>query len=110
MYTSPKAPDHWKKKWNAIEHTTLDALLDDLGKQGVLQLLIEGGGEVIHSFLSQNLAQKVIIFYGFLALGEKGKTWLPGEWAPTLQKIKKWELEKHQAFEDGICLEFKINT
>ncbi|TAN34517.1 bifunctional diaminohydroxyphosphoribosylaminopyrimidine deaminase/5-amino-6-(5-phosphoribosylamino)uracil reductase RibD [bacterium] len=40
-------------------HVALPALLDELGKRGVLSLLVEGGGEVHASFLTGGLVDKV---------------------------------------------------
>ena len=47
-------------------------LLDELAKRGVQQLLVEGGSEVITSFLESNLADEVIIYIAPKALGPKG--------------------------------------
>jgi diaminohydroxyphosphoribosylaminopyrimidine deaminase / 5-amino-6-(5-phosphoribosylamino)uracil reductase len=44
-------------------------LLKKLGSQNVTSLLVEGGGEVNASFLAQNLAQRVALFYAPKILG-----------------------------------------
>ena len=44
-------------------------LLRQLGAEGVTSLLVEGGGEVNASFLSQRLAQRVAFFYAPKVLG-----------------------------------------
>jgi len=44
-------------------------LLRKLGAEGVTSLLVEGGGEVNASFLSQGLAQRVAFFYAPKVLG-----------------------------------------
>jgi diaminohydroxyphosphoribosylaminopyrimidine deaminase / 5-amino-6-(5-phosphoribosylamino)uracil reductase len=48
----------------------LEAVLIDLGKRGVLQLLVEGGGEVWTSFLKKGLADRLTLYQGNLILGE----------------------------------------
>ncbi|MGA9172506.1 MAG: bifunctional diaminohydroxyphosphoribosylaminopyrimidine deaminase/5-amino-6-(5-phosphoribosylamino)uracil reductase RibD [Thermoactinomyces sp.] len=49
----------------------LDSMLDFLGKQGILSLLVEGGGEINASFLSGHHVQKVIAFVAPKLLGGK---------------------------------------
>ena len=46
-------------------------LLDQLGKEEVTSLLVEGGGEVNAAFLQQNLAQAVAFYYAPKILGGK---------------------------------------
>ncbi|MBA4543088.1 MULTISPECIES: bifunctional diaminohydroxyphosphoribosylaminopyrimidine deaminase/5-amino-6-(5-phosphoribosylamino)uracil reductase RibD [Thermoactinomyces] len=49
----------------------LDAMLAFLGEQGILSLLVEGGGEINASFLSGGHVQKVITFLAPKLLGGK---------------------------------------
>jgi diaminohydroxyphosphoribosylaminopyrimidine deaminase/5-amino-6-(5-phosphoribosylamino)uracil reductase len=49
---------------------SLSQVLDDLGQRGVLQLLVEGGGEVWTSFLKERLVQRLTLYQGNLILGE----------------------------------------
>jgi diaminohydroxyphosphoribosylaminopyrimidine deaminase / 5-amino-6-(5-phosphoribosylamino)uracil reductase len=46
-------------------------LLELLGRENVMQLLIEGGGEVHASFLMQRLVQRVAFFYAPMILGDQ---------------------------------------
>ncbi|MHC4395810.1 MAG: bifunctional diaminohydroxyphosphoribosylaminopyrimidine deaminase/5-amino-6-(5-phosphoribosylamino)uracil reductase RibD [Planctomycetota bacterium] len=50
----------------------LDSLLDHLSKRGVQQLLIEGGPNVIASFLKQNLADEIVVYIAPKILGSGG--------------------------------------
>jgi len=52
----------------------LTYLLNQLGKRGIAQLLVEGGAKVITSFLRQRLADEVVIYISPKILGEKGTT------------------------------------
>ncbi|MGB9758097.1 MAG: RibD family protein [Candidatus Bipolaricaulaceae bacterium] len=47
----------------------LGSLLLALSERGVDSILVEGGGEVAWSFLSQGLVQKIYFFYAPLILG-----------------------------------------
>jgi diaminohydroxyphosphoribosylaminopyrimidine deaminase/5-amino-6-(5-phosphoribosylamino)uracil reductase len=49
----------------------LGALLDRLGRSGIAQLLVEGGGELIGGFLDLGLAQEVAAFVAPVLLGGK---------------------------------------
>ena len=51
----------------------LEKVLEYLGGIGVQQLLAEGGAKVIDSFLTQNLADEVVIYIAPMKLGEKDK-------------------------------------
>lgn len=48
---------------------SLLAVLKDLGKRGVMNLLVEGGGKVHSSFLKENLANEVALFWAPLITG-----------------------------------------
>jgi len=47
----------------------LSELLTELGKRGVTDLLVEGGPTVLDSFLSQDLADRLIIYIGSMIIG-----------------------------------------
>lgn len=71
--TTVQGPDVYKKPFlthqadvmtlpaTAEKRVDLLALLDSLGKRGVKSVMIEGGGQVITSFLNLNLANAAII-------------------------------------------------
>jgi len=50
----------------------LDAVLDELGRRGVQQLLVEGGAVVLDAFVKGNLADAVRIYKAPKELGELG--------------------------------------
>jgi diaminohydroxyphosphoribosylaminopyrimidine deaminase/5-amino-6-(5-phosphoribosylamino)uracil reductase len=66
ILVAPKGPSK-AKKTNAI--IPLRWLLKRLGAENVTSLLIEGGGEVNWSFLSQGLAHRIAFFYAPKILG-----------------------------------------
>lgn len=51
----------WVMPVNADGRVKLDALLDKLGKVGVNSLMVEGGSQVISSFLRERLADRAVI-------------------------------------------------
>lgn len=54
------------------EGVDLHEVLTILGKRGVMQVLVEGGGKILGSFLDQNLLQGLRIYMGPLILGSEG--------------------------------------
>ena len=50
----------------------LPALLDELGRRGVLSLLVEGGGQVHGAFLSAGLADRMVLFVAPKLIGAGG--------------------------------------
>ena len=51
----------------------LKAVLNELGKRNIQQVLVEGGEKVITLFLKQKLADEIIIYTSGERLGKKGK-------------------------------------
>ncbi|MBN2589500.1 MAG: bifunctional diaminohydroxyphosphoribosylaminopyrimidine deaminase/5-amino-6-(5-phosphoribosylamino)uracil reductase RibD [Sedimentisphaerales bacterium] len=53
-------------------------LIDELGKRGVQQLMIEGGPTVLTSFLAENFADEIYVYISPQILGEHGGVKLAG--------------------------------
>lgn len=69
------------------EKVDLKEMLLALGKRGVLELLVEGGGEVWSSFVREGLAQKLTLYFGGKLLGS-GPTIINKIDVETLSKAK----------------------
>jgi len=50
-------------------------LLRRLGREGVLQVLVEGGAEVYGSFLTERLADELVVFIAPKLIGSDGLSW-----------------------------------
>ena len=50
----------------------LSIIIEELAKQGVCNLLVEGGGEVFTSFLNEGLVDRLIIFRSNYLIGSIG--------------------------------------
>jgi diaminohydroxyphosphoribosylaminopyrimidine deaminase/5-amino-6-(5-phosphoribosylamino)uracil reductase len=48
----------------------LSAMLADLGKRGVTDLLVEGGATILHAFMKEDLADKVMAYIAPIIIGE----------------------------------------
>ncbi len=70
-------------------HGDLGALLDRLGSEGVLQLLVEGGAEVAGRFHREGLVDRVVVYVAPALLGgEDGRPLLAGRGA--LSMAEAW--------------------
>lgn len=66
-----------------IKTRNLKEVLAELGRKDIQQLLVEGGGKVITSFLKENLADEIVIYTSNERLGKKGKVKI----SPTMKKF-----------------------
>jgi diaminohydroxyphosphoribosylaminopyrimidine deaminase/5-amino-6-(5-phosphoribosylamino)uracil reductase len=68
-------------------------LLDDLGGRGVLQLLVEGGPQVAHSFHAAGLVDRYVVYLApALAGGDDGSPMLAGAGAPGIDSLWRGEM------------------
>jgi diaminohydroxyphosphoribosylaminopyrimidine deaminase/5-amino-6-(5-phosphoribosylamino)uracil reductase len=81
----------------------IKAVLEKLAERNVQQILVEGGKEVITSFLKQKLADEIIIYISYEKLAEKGKVKTSREMKKTYHYVKNNYYEKRR-FNTDICL------
>jgi diaminohydroxyphosphoribosylaminopyrimidine deaminase/5-amino-6-(5-phosphoribosylamino)uracil reductase len=81
----------------------LKTVLAELGKRGIQQLLVEGGGEVITAFLKQKLADEVIIYSSNEKLGKNGKTASSQIMKAAYSRLKRKNSSKKQ-FDNNVKL------
>ncbi|MGQ9582097.1 MAG: 2,5-diamino-6-(ribosylamino)-4(3H)-pyrimidinone 5'-phosphate reductase [Thermoplasmatota archaeon] len=85
----------------------LSPLLDELGRRGVRRLLVEGGEEVIGSFVAERLFDRLIIYVGSVVLGGHGPTPAGGEGARELDEAVRLRLIRVRRVGDGVLLEYE---
>lgn len=85
----------------------LPPLLDELARRGVRRLLVEGGEEVIGSFVAGRLFDRFIIYIGSVVLGGHGPTPAGGEGAASLEEATRLKLLKVRRLGDGVLLEYE---
>ncbi len=82
-----------------------------LSNKGARKVLVEGGEEVIWSFLSEGLADELMIFVGGLVLGGKGGPTPAG--GPGVTKIEQaipLKLERVRRLGNGVLLEYSAKS
>lgn len=80
-HAPPGAKVHPAIEWDG----ELDGLLDDLGQRGVVQLLVEGGATVAHSFHAAGLVDRYVLYLAPVLLGgDDARAMFAGPGVPTL--------------------------
>jgi 2,5-diamino-6-(ribosylamino)-4(3H)-pyrimidinone 5'-phosphate reductase len=82
-------------------------LLDELDGRKIKSLLVEGGSEVIWSFLKEGAVDRLNIFVGSLVLGGAGPTPAGGEGASRLEDAFRLRLAGTRRLGDGVLLVYE---
>merc|ERR1712216_530153 len=53
----------------------IDTVMLELGRRGIIQLMVEGGGHVQTSFLREGLVDELRMYFGGKVLGSSAKSW-----------------------------------
>jgi diaminohydroxyphosphoribosylaminopyrimidine deaminase / 5-amino-6-(5-phosphoribosylamino)uracil reductase len=71
----------------------LGAVLDDLGRRGVLQLMVEGGAAVAHDFHAAGLVDRYVLYLSpSLFGGDDARPLLAGAGVPTIAELWRGEI------------------
>jgi diaminohydroxyphosphoribosylaminopyrimidine deaminase/5-amino-6-(5-phosphoribosylamino)uracil reductase len=83
-----KAPEHANVHPCLEWDKSICELLDSLGNEGVLQLMVEGGATVASSFHQQNLVDRYVLYVAPAFMGgNDGAPLFNGESAPSMQQL-----------------------
>lgn len=81
-------------------------VLKKLGERQIASLLVEGGGEVIGSFIREKLVDKIYLFLSPRLIGGKqAPTWLEGRGFEALSETPKLDIIRLRKIEEDILLE-----
>jgi diaminohydroxyphosphoribosylaminopyrimidine deaminase/5-amino-6-(5-phosphoribosylamino)uracil reductase len=91
----------------------LESVLQNLGKRGILQVMVEGGASLHASFLNKGLIQKLVVYQGAYILGGKNTLcWPPTDLSlldgDTITKAKPWTLQSVQRFDNDVRMVYKL--
>ncbi|MGO9873713.1 MAG: bifunctional diaminohydroxyphosphoribosylaminopyrimidine deaminase/5-amino-6-(5-phosphoribosylamino)uracil reductase RibD [Acidimicrobiia bacterium] len=86
----------------------LDETLELLGREGVLQVLVEGGGTVLGSFLAGEHTQRLVVYVAPLALGTRGTPALAFGGPDTIDDARRYELASVRQLGPDARLEFEV--
>lgn len=81
-------------------------LLTDLGRRGLISLLVEGGAEVYGSFLSERQVDKLILFIAPLLIGgQKAKGMIGGQGVASITEALRFKEMKVKSLAGDILVE-----
>jgi diaminohydroxyphosphoribosylaminopyrimidine deaminase/5-amino-6-(5-phosphoribosylamino)uracil reductase len=87
----------------------LEEVLDELGRRGVLQLLVEGGASVAHDFLAQDLVDRLVVYVApALMGGDDGSPLLRGPGAPTIEALRRGRFVRIDRVGDDVRMEMEL--
>ena len=86
----------------------LDAVLALLGREGVLQVLVEGGGTLLGSVIAGALAQRLVVYTAPLALGTRATPSLAFPGPDTLAAAARYHLAAVRAIGPDVRAEYEI--
>lgn len=91
----------------------LKNVLFELGRRGILQLLVEGGATTLKLFFEENLINQLTTFVAPTLIGAGGLSFFTGKEPSTITKKDhiKLELESAQAVDGGngdVCLQYTV--
>ncbi len=121
IITTEAAPSHVVDAWRAagakVETVAaatggvdLEAALGLLGSHGVLQALVEGGGEVHGALLTAGLVDRVVAYVAPTVLGADGLAAFGGHTVATLANARRWELRTVTRLGADVRLEYDCHA
>lgn len=87
----------------------LNYIFDVLGRQGVIQCMVEGGNDLQSTLLRQNMVQEVHVYLGNIIFGHKGKKW--GDiFNETIDGCDRYTMRSVEKLGDDVCIKYILNT
>ncbi|ABR54565.1 2,5-diamino-6-hydroxy-4-(5-phosphoribosylamino)pyrimidine 1-reductase [Methanococcus vannielii SB] len=87
----------------------LKDLMNELYKQGIKKILLEGGGTLNFGMFKENLISEIRVYVAPKIFGgSNAPTYVDGEGFKTVEDSPKLELKNHYILDDGIILEYIV--
>ncbi len=84
----------------------LGELLDDLGRRGVMTLLVEGGAATAHAFHAAGLVDRWVVYVAPAMLGgDDGRPLLAGHGAPSMAEVWRGRLASVERMGDDVRID-----
>ncbi|HID28236.1 MAG TPA: 2,5-diamino-6-(ribosylamino)-4(3H)-pyrimidinone 5'-phosphate reductase [Methanosarcinales archaeon] len=90
------------------DQVNLPELLSILKNKGINRLMVEGGGTLNWSMISQGLVDRIYVFIGNIIIGGKTSPTLVDGFGFTENEICKLELIDLERMDNGVLLEWKV--
>jgi riboflavin biosynthesis pyrimidine reductase len=83
-------------------------VLRALGARGIVQLMVEGGGEVLGDFIRAGLAQQLRLYVGATALGATARRWMRSPLAETIESAPRWSVLAVEQLDNDVCIDYEL--
>lgn len=108
---SGQGVDIWKLPAAENGKVSLPALLAEIGRRGMLTLLVEGGSELLGAFFTQRLVDRVCAFIAPMIIGGvQAPGPVGGTGIALLAEAIRLSLVRVERLDDNLCLEALINS
>ena len=102
-------PDHVQIIKSGTERINLETALKQLAKEGIVSVLVEGGGETIWGFIKANLVTSMTVYIGNLVIGGKdAPTICDGVGFASSEEMPQPTLESVERFGDGVVISYNF--
>jgi 2,5-diamino-6-(ribosylamino)-4(3H)-pyrimidinone 5'-phosphate reductase len=110
--SNERASRHWPENVETVvlgdgDRVSIPRLLDELDGRKIKKLLVEGGSEVIWSFLKERAVDRLSIYVGSLVLGGTGPTPAGGAGVARLADAFRLSLVGARRLGDGVLLVYE---
>jgi diaminohydroxyphosphoribosylaminopyrimidine deaminase / 5-amino-6-(5-phosphoribosylamino)uracil reductase len=114
---SPRAVDAWRAAGAKVETVPpapggvdLEATLDLLGRQDVLQAMVEGGASLHGALLENGLVDRVVAYVAPKVLGPSALPAFPAPEPDTLADVHSWRLVSAIPLGDDVRLDYELGS
>lgn len=118
FFTTEKCAEKRREEWQKAgyevvvltDKIALAKVLDILARRNVLQLLVEGGTEVHSSFVREQVADRLMLYFGNTLLGSKGKPFQQAISPSTISDSPRWALYEIVRIGDDLRAEYSFSS
>lgn len=92
------------------ENFSMKDLLELLGKRGILQILVEGGGAVWTSFLKEGLVDNLSLYFGNLFIGSHGIPGIGDLGIENISQCRRWHIQEAQVLGESMKVVYSAKS
>eukprot|EP00397_Hematodinium_sp_SG-2012_P045076 GEMP01050503.1.p1 GENE.GEMP01050503.1~~GEMP01050503.1.p1 ORF type:complete len:405 (+),score=70.75 GEMP01050503.1:31-1215(+) len=92
---------------DVVQTCKLSEILLELGRRGVIQVMVEGGGVIHGEFLTNDLVDELWMYTGATILGSSAMRWAQAPLASTIGDARFWTLRCIRQLGNDVCCEYE---
>ena len=100
----------WADKVTILRKNTwaLIDIMEELGRRGIIQAMVEGGGTLHSAFIEQGLANQIVLFIGSTIFGAGALPWLTKPICKTISDAKFWIIEAVEWIDNDVKIVYSF--